>query len=81
MHIYYILQQDKEQEDDEVWDVQTDGEQQQESEQKPQPVWITDSKNNIKYAITHLNYSQVYNTLHPKLFCTHLVFEIKSTKC
>ncbi|XP_066256857.1 specificity protein transcription factor 3 isoform X1 [Euwallacea similis] len=52
------LSQDKDQEDDEVWEVQDDPEPQPENEQKPQPVWITDSKNNIKYAITHLNYSQ-----------------------
>ncbi|CAG9771256.1 unnamed protein product [Ceutorhynchus assimilis] len=51
------MKQDKDQDDEEVWEVQDESEPQQE-EQKPQPVWITDSKNNIKYAITHLNYSQ-----------------------
>ncbi|KAL1491310.1 hypothetical protein ABEB36_011924 [Hypothenemus hampei] len=51
---------DKDQDDDEVWGVQADDPdaQSEAAEQKPQPVWITDSKNNIKYAITHLNYSQ-----------------------
>ncbi|XP_030764987.1 transcription factor Sp4-like isoform X2 [Sitophilus oryzae] len=48
---------DKDQEDEDVWAVE-ESESQQETEQKPQPVWITDSKNNIKYAITHLNYAQ-----------------------
>lgn len=32
---------------------------QPEQEGDMKPVWITDSKNNIKYAITHVNYSQV----------------------
>lgn len=58
-----------------MWDVQTDGEQQQETEQKPQPVWITDSKNNIKYAITHLNYSQVNNSSFSKKICLFFNFK------
>ncbi|ERL93184.1 hypothetical protein D910_10481 [Dendroctonus ponderosae] len=49
---------DKDQDEEEPWESHDDPDGQSEVEQKPQPVWITDSKNNIKYAITHLNYSQ-----------------------
>ncbi|XP_060517864.1 specificity protein transcription factor 3-like isoform X2 [Cylas formicarius] len=51
---------EKDQDDEENWEMQDDPEpqQQEETDSKPHPVWITDSKNNVKYAITHLNYSQ-----------------------
>ncbi|XP_072393637.1 uncharacterized protein [Diabrotica undecimpunctata] len=43
--------------EDESWD-QDQPESTAEQETDMKPVWITDSKNNIKYAITHVNYSQ-----------------------
>lgn len=47
-----------EQEEDDTWEQdQSQAEAATDGEMKP--VWITDSKNNIKYAITHVNYSQV----------------------
>ncbi|XP_076271053.1 uncharacterized protein LOC143202935 isoform X4 [Rhynchophorus ferrugineus] len=49
---------DKDQDEEEVWAVQEDSQSQHEAEEKPSPVWITDSKNNIKYTITHVNYPQ-----------------------
>lgn len=57
--IFSFQRQDvSEQEEDDTWEQeQPQTETQQETDMKP--VWITDSKNNIKYAITHVNYSQV----------------------
>lgn len=45
-----------EQEEDQHWEP----EQQATENENDMKVWITDSKNNVKYAITQLNYSQVY---------------------
>ncbi|KAG5889601.1 hypothetical protein JTB14_024022 [Gonioctena quinquepunctata] len=45
------------QDEDDTWE-QDQPDPQSESQSDMKPVWITDSKNNIKYAITHVNYSQ-----------------------
>lgn len=59
-----------EQEEDDTWEheqIQTEPQ----SDQDMKPVWITDSKNNIKYAITHVNYSQV------RYFCKIIFYLIR----
>lgn len=48
--------------EDEAWDP----DQPSSEDTKPQ-LWITDSKSNVKYAITQLNYSQVNNCNNIKL--------------
>lgn len=52
------------QDEDDTWEQEQpppQAQQQQENEMKP--VWIADTKNNIKYAITRVNYSQVVNLI------------------
>ncbi|XP_050307335.1 transcription factor Sp4-like isoform X2 [Anthonomus grandis grandis] len=46
---------EKEENEEEVWEIQD--EPAPPLEEQDSKVWITDSKNNIKYSITHLNYS------------------------
>ncbi|XP_060531572.1 transcription factor Sp4-like [Cylas formicarius] len=51
--------EEEEEEEEEEWGETEDNTiETEEEEVKPRPVWITDTKNNIKYAITHVNYSQ-----------------------
>lgn len=62
-----ILQRQEilDQDEDDTWDQdqpQPQPQQSQDSEMKP--VWIADTKNNIKYAITRVNYSQVVNFIN-----------------
>lgn len=51
------------QEEDDTWEEDPEANQSEPPDDvnndEMKPVWITDSKNNIKFAITHVNYSQV----------------------
>lgn len=50
-----------EQAEEETWDENEPEEvkPQQQQQQPQQQVWITDAKNNVKFAVTQLNFSQV----------------------
>jgi hypothetical protein len=52
---------------DDIDDVQEEKEEWEEgqSDEQAKPMWITDSKNNIKYEITQVNYAQVVKIINP----------------